>query len=193
MAASRLSLILVCSSGDRKKEVGCVITPSIADYDASNHFCPHFTQQRWKEKINTHSVSLHSWKSRCSGESTGSLRFKTKTILLRQSPYLQLRCLYLFQFHTPCLGETLLPEGQGHLCLQVYQICRCYPVIQQIHMLPFDVSSARDSTTQICCKTAKKNEVFANLGNKRSDTKVYVHPLQICQGVQGGHEDQRGP
>lgn len=85
-----------------------------------------------EEKVNTHSVSLHSWKSRGSGESTSTLRLKKKEILLRNIHiYNSDVCLYLFVFQSPCLGENLLPVGRGYLCLRAYQVCHCYPVSQQ--------------------------------------------------------------
>lgn len=52
---------------------------------------------KWRKQINTHSVSLHSWKSRGSRESTSALTFKIEKMLLRHTPYVSfsLRVLVL--------------------------------------------------------------------------------------------------
>lgn len=85
--------------------------------------------------INTHSVSLHSWESRGSGESASTLHFKTNSILLffpipvtRQMSVWIVLC---YMCHSPSIVEGFVPEGREHLYLRAYQVYHCYPVNQQ--------------------------------------------------------------
>lgn len=123
----RLLLFLVSSSEKKtREESGSIILSS----GAPSHLSPHFTQCRWSSvffywlqaggvqvrssrgiTINTHSVSLHSWKSGGSGESTSTLRVKTKKIWFRWSPYLQLRYLFV----SFCVSFSLLRKVLSHL------------------------------------------------------------------------------
>lgn len=133
-----------------------------------------------KVKIYTHSVSLHSWKSRGSRESTSTLQVKTRDMLLRETTPTPQKsvCVCLCSF---CLSVRtfLLPVGQGHLCLRAYQVCRCYPASQ--HNTCYIIFSSVFSKL----KKSIMNGAYKNI--------IYIHHHQICQGVQGGHEDRQGP
>lgn len=131
--------------------------------------CRHFgwIQARQGKKANTHSVSLHSWESRGSGESTSTLQFRTtkKEVLLWEKKFIVSVHLCIFVFQCLCFGENI-PVGQGHLCLRACQVCRCYPVSQPQQMLLFGILAVKkNSVTHICgvfktCKQKPERQMY---------------------------------
>lgn len=107
-----------------------------------------------EEKVNTHSVSLHSWKSRGSGESTSTLRLKKKKRNITQKySYLQFRCLPV----SVCVSVSLfrrksLTCGPGVPLSPGLPGLPLLPCESAKQTLPFDILAARNTATQICYK-----------------------------------------
>lgn len=133
---------------------------------------------KWRKQINTHSVSLHSWKSRGSRESTSALTFKIEKMLLRHTPYVSfsLRVLVLENISYLWAGGSSV-SGLARSAVVTLRVGKREATVAKYII-----------------------EVFTKLVNQKcwlksacGNTSVYVHPLQLCQVVQGGRWDPCGP
>lgn len=117
---------------------------------------------------------------------------KKKRNITQKYSYLQFRCLPV----SVCVSVSLfrrksLTCGPGVPLSPGLPGLPLLPCESAKQTLPFDILAARNSATQICYKAAGKKT--KPLKSACRNTNVYVRPLQLCQRLQRGHEDQRGP